>query len=436
MKQQQLFIILAVILLCLVTAWLYFSSDDTHTIRQLDTSKVDFSLANNDKMNEVQSASQNPVIENFALTDAQKASISTLVSGITDSADKFEAANLLSNICTARPPNKFTGYRALQSGATFKFELIPTIASTYILHGINNRVVSVNSVTKSLTMAVKNTADVSQQFILYSITRENIIDGSSLPTTQTYYYFVPKVSTLSSYALQYEHEQLSIRPIIKTTSGTPTTSVYKGQVFVFYSAASDAELEANALDVGQAVGIDPEDLQPGINQIYKDFIPATTSASGGASPPSAGSSNLSALTNAQVQSVIDSLLPSLKTYFTTPNPSESNPFANKGTGELTINVNLDDKAANEAFQDLSGPTNIAQSSTRALLESYLKQQKLEMGGIPALGEQLTQSANGNVAELLGRLKSCPTFDRSKYVTERQISQCSGCTPDPYLKGML
>lgn len=427
------------VLLVLYLVWGYITgSSHTNSLFLWSTkpvSNVDYSLTNNERMNEVPSTTTT-AREGFAIVDADPndKAIKQLLS-VTDTADKATIATRLAGICGSIKPDIFSGFRSLQSGATFKLEKVkdaittPSAPVEYIIHAIHGKVVSVDEATKTLTLAVKNTASNAQRFRAVSIGAGDVAGVSNIGTGTLYLESV----AVPGYALQYEHEQLSIRPI---KSATTTPKVFLGQAFVQFTT-TDAELEASALSLGYPLGLDGEDLQPGIRAIIPSDYAVTTSTTVTDAKPNSSTVSLSDLTNIQIKAVLESVVPDIKAYIekTGGESPKASAFGQK-EGELTINVNLDE-TGKETFQDLTGETNQAQNSVRALLAEYTKkQQTTELGGIPAVGEQLSAATPRLGDVLLGKLKSCPAFDRSKYLTERQIAQCSGCSPDPYLRGQL
>lgn len=425
------------VLLVLYLVWGYTTGSSHANSLFLWTTKpasVDYSLANNERMNEVP-ATTNMAREGFALTTAQSSALTEL-GKVTDPADKSTIATSLVSICGATKPNVFTGFRSLQSGATLKLEEVKTNGVSkspkeYVIHAIHGKVVTVDKATKTLTLGVKDTASNAQRFKAQPIDAiGGVVGVSNIGDGALYLESVEQ----PGYALQYEHEQLSIRPVKSTNP-----KAFLGQAFVTFPT-TDAELEASALSLGYPLGLDGEELQPGIRSIVPsdyEVATSTTIAGAGAAVPSSSSGALADLTNAQVKAVLDSIVPDIKSYIekTGGEAPKASAFGQK-EGELTINVNLDE-AGKDTFQDLTGETNQAQNSVRALLAAYTKkQQGVELGGIPAVGEQLSAATPKLGDVLLGKLKSCPAFDRSKYLTERQIAQCSGCSPDPYLRGQL
>lgn len=426
------------VLLILYLVWGYTTGSSQANSLFLWTTKpapVDYSLANNERMNEVPATMAR---EGFAIVegDLNDKAIKQLLT-VSNVDDKATIATRLAGICGSIKPDIFTGFRSLQSGATFKLEKVkdavtsPATPAEYIIHAIHGKVVSVDKATKTLTLAVKDTASEAQRFKAVSIGTDDVAGVFNIGTGALYLESV----AVPRYALQYEHEQLSIRPII---SSSAKPKVFLGQAFIQF-ATTDKELEASALSLGYPLGLDGEELQPGIRAIIpSDYeVATTTTVARAGAKPSSTSVSLADLTSEQIKAVLDSIVPDIKSYIekTDGKPPASNSFANK-EGELTINVNLDDEGKDN-FQDLTGETNQAQNSVRALLAAYTKkQQAMELGGIPAVGEQLSAATPKLGDVLLGKLKNCPAFDRSKYLTERQIAQCSGCSPDPYLRGQI
>ncbi len=428
------------VLLVLYLVWGYTTGSSHANSLFLWTTKpasVDYSLANNERMNEVPTTST--AREGFEIKtgDVNDKAITQLLT-VSNTTDKSTIATRLAGICGAVKPDIFTGFRSLQSGATLKLEEVKTNGVSkspkeYVIHAIHGKVVTVDKATNTLSLAVKDTASNTQRFKAVSIGTDEVAGVSSIGAGAGALYL--ESVEQPGYALQYEHEQLSLRPII---SPSTKPKVFLGQAFVTFST-TDAELEASALSLGYPLGLDGEELQPGIRSIVpSDYEVATsTTIAGAGAVPSSSSGALADLTNAQIKAVLDSVVPDIKSYIekTGGEAPKASAFGQK-EGELTINVNLDE-AGKDTFQDLTGETNQAQNSVRALLAAYTrKQQGVELGGIPAVGEQLSAATPKLGDVLLGKLKSCPAFDRSKYLTERQIAQCSGCSPDPYLRGQL
>ncbi len=424
------------VLLVLYLVWGYTTGSSHANSLFLWTTKptpVDYSLANNERMNEVPATTAR---EGFGTLKATDSKTLNELAALADIDDKKLVTDTLKGLCGATNNNVFTGFRSLQSGATFRLEEVKVNGvsknpAEYIIHAIHGKVVSVDKATNTLTLAVRDTASEAQRFKAVSIGTGDVAGVTNIGTGALYLESV----AVPAYALQYEHEQLSIRPI---KSATTTPKVFLGQAFVTFPT-TDKELEASALSLGYPLGLDGEELQPGIRAIIpSDYEVATsTTVAGAGAKPSSTSVSLADLTSEQIKAVLDSVVPDIKAYIekTDGKPPASNSFANK-EGELTINVNLDEDGK-DTFQDLTGETNQAQNSVRALLAAYTKkQQATELGGIPAVGEQLSAATPKLGDVLLGKLKSCPAFDRSKYLTERQIAQCSGCSPDPYLRGQI
>jgi hypothetical protein len=424
------------VLLVLYLVWGYTTGSSHANSLFLWSTKpasVDYSLANNERMNEVPTTST--AREGFALKATDSTTLNALAA-LTDTADKKLVTDTLKGLCGAANNNVFTGFRSLQSGATFKLEKVKDAVTTlaapaeYIIHAIHGKVVSVDKATNTLSLAVKDTSKAAQRFKEQKITKDGVLGVSNIGDGAVYLESVEQ----PEYALQYEHEQLSLRPLNKTAP-----RVFLGQAFIQF-ITTDKELEASALSLGYAVGLQGEELQPGVRSIIPsdyEVATSTTVAGAGAAAPSSSTVSLADLTNAQIKAVLDSIVPDIKSYIekTGGEAPKASAFGQK-EGELTINVNLDE-AGKETFQDLTGETNQAQNSVRALLAAYTKkQQGVELGGIPAVGEQLSAATPKLGDVLLGTIKSCPAFDRSKYLTERQIAQCSGCSPDPYLRGQL
>lgn len=323
------------------------------------------------------------------------------------------------NYCN--PENqKIQGYRSLESGATLKFEVIDQDSNEYYLHGPPYKVVSVE-VGNSLMLKAKSEVAISKQkFKRVAKTIEN-----------TPCFVFTYGTNTPNLALQYEHEHLSLRPL------KLDESPFSGQCFVLYNATLE-DIEANSLSLGIGVPrLGNEDLKgsghDNLVLLSKDGEPVQVS--GGSSGDSGDASDLLGdLTKKQYTDLLKLILNDVKIYDDNK-PGGDNPFA-IGENGLTLNVNLDSSKAGEeanedTFIDLKGDN--SSTSVRQLLDTYTKSKK---GG--TFLEELNNDGNlSSVSQVLrNKFKGCPGYDRNKYYTERQISQCSGCSPDDLLRGKL
>ena len=314
---------------------------------------------------------------------------------------------------------KIQGYRSLESGATFKFEMVGNKENNeFYLHGPPYKVVSVDT-GNSLTLKAKNQVDASKQ----KFKKETKTVNGSDCVVFTYGDNTPKL------ALQYEHEHLSLRPL--RADSTP----FMGQCFVLYDNADVEEIEANSLALG--IGIPQLGNEQLSGSGHNNVVLAGSGDTNNNQPtPTVVSEtdNLGDLTQAQFQELMKLVLKDVKLYQDTVNdskPGDQNAFA-FGEEGLNINVNLSSsETEGDTFTDLKGDN--ASTSVRDLLNNYTKSKK----GTPFL-QQVEEGGNlKSVSDALrNRFKGCPGFDRSKYLTERQIAQCSGCSPDDFLRGKL
>lgn len=315
---------------------------------------------------------------------------------------------------------KIQGYRSLESGATLKFEMVGNKENNeFYLHGPPYKIVSVDK-GNNLTLKGKNQVDANTQ----KFKKETKTVNGSDCVVFTYGDNTPKL------ALQYEHEHLSLRPL--RADSTP----FMGQCFVIYDNADVKEIEANSLALG--IGIPQLGNEQLSGSGHNNVVLTGSGFPNNNNQPTptvvSETDNLGDLTQAQFQELMKLVLKDVKLYQETVNdskPGNQNPFA-FGEEGLNINVNLGSgETDGDTFTDLKGDN--ASTSVRDLLNNYTKSKK----GTSFL-QQVEEGGNmKSVSDVLrNRFKGCPGFDRSKYLTERQIAQCSGCSPDDFLRGKL
>lgn len=339
----------------------------------------------------------------------------------TTTADSTPTASIADNNSCKPEFQKIQGFRSLESGATLKFEMVGDKENNdFYLHGPPYKVVSVDK-GNSLTLKAKNQIDASKQ----KFKKENKTVNGSNCVVFTYGDNTPKL------ALQYEHEHLSLRPL--KADNTP----FMGQCFILYDNADVEDIEANSLALGIGIPqLGNEQLSgSGHNNIV---LSDSSSIRNDTSQPTptiiSPTDTLGDLTQTQFQDLIKLVLKDVKLYQEKVNdgkPGDQNAFA-FGEDGLNINVNLGSgETDRDTFTDLKGDN--SSTSVRDLLNTYTQSKK---------GKSfLTQVEEGenmkSVSDILrNRFKGCPGFDRSKYLTERQISQCSGCSPDNFLRGKM
>ncbi len=400
-------------------------------------------------------------IENFAPIsqadyDKFKAAAQTSVTAdaLTD-AQKTEILGLLG--CQNAINQNMQGYRSAESGATFKVEEVrDTAANTkkYIIHASGDLVLSVDSVTGSLSKAVKNTKDTKQLF-----DKEDVLDaaGKAIGTVM----FTKALTGGIKFGLQYEHEALSLRPLNKPDPAKPAMPFGRGQQFTYDVNLKGELLDAAAMALGYrlAPGVGSADLQNvgGVAVCGAgsgSSVPVTTKA-GGAAP----NQSLCSLTEKQFNDAISAAVANISAFNQSAGGAQpgtqNNPFANK---PIKFNVNLSGlggqstgsgtgsapKGVLSGFADIpsngqkEGFADIASSGSgtgqvRSLIQAWDASQnpgsETDFGGFPTSAGTL-----GNA--LRGKMVSCPKIDRTQYYTERQLAQCAGCTPDAYLRGQL
>ena len=331
------------------------------------------------------------------------------------------SSNETNNNNSCKPEfQKIQGFRSLESGATLKFEMIGNKENNeFYLHGPPYKVVSVDK-GNSLTLKAKNQVNASKQ----KFKKENKTVNGSDCVVFTYGDNTPKL------ALQYEHEHLSLRPL--RADSTP----FMGQCFILYDNADVEEIEANSLALGIGIPQLGNEHLAGSGHNNVVLTGSGSSINNNQPTPTVVSStdNLGDLTQVQFQELMKLVLKDVKLYQDTVNegkPGDQSVFA-LGEEGLNVNVNLSSgETDGDTFTDLKGDN--ASTSVRDLLNTYTQSKK----GTSFL-QQVEEGGNmKSVSDALrNKFKGCPGFDRSKYLTERQISQCSGCSPDDFLRGKL
>ena len=439
-------LILVIVVLGLLYRYRYWVYDPT---------PVSLPKAHNNFTNNYQTVQEMnaAAIESFAVSDADFKKFlteATAANGLTLDQRK----TILSGLgCQTAIDQNMEGYRSLESGATFKVEKVSKIGEPdkYIIHAADNLVLSVDPATGRLSRAVKNTNDAKQLF-----TRETVKDAAGADTSTVI--FIKQLASSSKLALQYEHESLSLRPL--DTTGKP----WRGQQFTL-----DVNLKGDLLD--NAAMVLGYRLAPSVGgaDLQNAGTVAMCGAGSGAATPlptttragTTSSSSLNALTQQQINDIAAAVSANINSFNQASGGAQpgtlNNPFANR---PFRINLNLGglgtqtatptsaamrgrvssgfadiprNRSQIEGFETAAGnefKTGQVQDLIRAwdsIQPSAVQSDNL--GGIPAGAKSL-----GNA--LRGKMVSCPKIDRSQYYTERQLSQCLGCTPDPLLRGEL
>lgn len=337
-------------------------------------------------------------------------------------------------------------FRNKLSGATFRFQKVDKFSSVedYLLLGEsgNGRVVEAQQDT-SLKYAIKDSANTSQIF-----TKTSAGTGSDV-------YFVSKA--YPDYALQYEHDHLSLR----THNGTP----YEGQKFIELDEDDKALKDSISFGIGKP-HLSQDDLQ---SKGPRTFVFVGNDGSATAETDvsqivNQSQSALDNLTQEQLKEVVGNVLRDYNQYKTAEQQRVSSMFGDK---PLQFNVNLGSgsnsgPAEVEGFKNMSnGPSNLEQfdnlrngtnnsSDVRTLLNRYsqqlssIPQQNASFGNnnLAGVSGSAVNRMSASVDEYVNKLqeaaggtsfKGCPRVDRSKYVTGRQVSRCYGCNPDSSLQ---
>lgn len=324
------------------------------------------------------------------------------------------------------------GYRSLFSGAAFKFTESSKGSGEFFLLGPDMRVVQVaGDGTGSLSLEIKNESPLLQLFKREVATKDNM--GKDIATGgETCYVFTPKNSP--DMALQYEHEHLSLRPIARSTEGN-NPMPFMGQCFLRFRATEE-ELNARTLATGLAIpSLGARHLQPtarGGEMVRQGFRTNT---------------ELERMTREREEKA---RTPAVRDYAEYQNKTggpqmevgqQGNPFANN---PIQLNIDLASVIGRDGFQDNDARNpESGGTSVRALLDKYTK----EASGDNATGtthvsdkdmainKAYHSAMNGNANAFGGTSAlGCPSIDRSKYYTERQLAQCAGCTPDSFMRG--
>lgn len=316
-----------------------------------------------------------------------------------------------------------SGYRSLFSGAVFKFTESSKDSGDYFLFGPDMRVVEVSDDgTNSLFMSIKNKNPQQQLFKRELATKDNT--GANIASgSEICYVFTPKKS--KDMALQYEHEYLSVRPIIRDAE-TDEPRPFIGQCFLRFQATEE-ELNASALATGLGI--------PSLNS--RNLV----SKSGFTGNAQDSLANITRQIEEQARS------PAIRDYAEYQNKTggpqtevgeQGNPFANK---PIQVNLDLASILGRDGFQDNDARNpDSGSTSVRALLDNYTSMlngntgvssqvSSKELAVNKAYRESLDNSASNGAGVPVG----CPGIDRSMYYTERQLSQCAGCTPDDSMR---
>ncbi len=404
-NKKMLFLIISLIAAVIIT---YYALN-LSSIHSQNNTAVDYSLTNNHAMNIIPGYK-----EGFQGETTTTAPVRTL-----------SAVDLA--LCPTQAVNTISAVRSLYSGATFKVETIMLSKPNEVfICGHGNFVIErVNGASNALKLAIK---DTSGNNVLQKFVKEELVN----PTDAASKCIVFKGYDTELY-IQYEHEHLSLRPL---NSGNKP---FLGQCFVSYTATPD-EINSHALAIGiSKVGLDGSEL-------------VDSGVAGSVNVPSAPGSGLTSTqtlqqeTDAKYASALDGIMSKLNLLSSQlqGDTVSSSVFGNKDA--IKINVDLSggsDKAgftnvsSRSSFQDMaasgSGTATVSQ-----LLDQYLGTTgTLELGNIPAVSGSLSNNGLLEIKQALqNKFKGCPALDRSKYYTERQLAQCSGCNPDAFLRGQL
>lgn len=335
-------------------------------------------------------------------------------------------------------------FRNKLSGATFRFQKLDkfdTANNDYFLLGNigNGMVIEANQDT-SLKYATKDSTNNSQKFVKTNSGNES--------------YFINKA--YPDYALQYEHDHLSLR----THNGTP----FEGQKFIMLNENDKALKDAVSFGIGQP-HLNKNDLQSKGPRTFvflnSDGANATqTDVNQLLQDPA-----LEQLTHEQLKDVVGNILRDYNQYKQHSQQLKGGVFGDK---PIQFNVNLSDgNTSSNNVANVEGFTNIHKGDTmdtfidlkngnsnntsldvRALLNRYSQQDTntLDTNTLNTNTLSNITSNNNNNLSSIGSIskglsaaaagtsfQGCPKIDRSNYLTGRLVSRCYGCNADSSLQ---
>lgn len=405
-----------IVLLCaiIVSLFIMYYAFNLVSSKTTQVNNVDYSLSNNHTMNIVPGSK-----EGFQVATT------TVANTTTTPARTLSTVELA--LCPTQPASLISAVRSLYSGATFKIETItPSKPNEVFICGPGNFVVElVSGASNALKLAVKNT---SGNNLLQKFVKEELVN----PTDTNSKCIVFKAFDTVLY-IQYEHEHLSLRPL--NTGNKP----FLGQCFVSYVATPE-EINSHALAIGiSKVGLDGSEL-------------IDSGVTGSVNVPEVTGSGLSSAqtlqqeTDTKYAEALSGVMEKINLLSSQLQgaPVSSSVFGNKDA--IKINVDLSGSSDKAGFANISGRANFQDmaasgsgtASVSQLLDQYLGASgTLELGNIPAVSGSLSNNGLLEIKQALqNKFKGCPSIDRSKYYTERQLAQCSGCNPDAFLRGQL
>lgn len=411
-KYKQHIILLCVIIISLFIMYYAFNFISPKTG---ELHNIDYSLLNNHAMNIIPGSK-----EGF------QANTSTTVAGTTTTVPARTLSTVELALCPTQPASNISAVRSLYSGATFKIETIsPSKPSEVFICGPGNFVVElVGGASNALKLAIKNT---SGNNLLQKFVKEELVN----PTDANSKCIVFRASDTTLY-IQYEHEHLSLRPL--NVNNKP----FVGQCFVSYVATPE-EIDAHALAIGiSKVGLDGSEL-------------VDSGITGDVNVPSATGSglinynDLHDMYSSHYNDVLNNLMSKIDVIGLQLNNQNisSSVFGNKDA--IKINVDLSGSGDKAGFENISGRSNFQDmaatgsgtATVTQLLDQYIGASNLELGNIPGLAGSMSNNGLSEIKQALqNKFKGCPSIDRNKYYTERQLAQCSGCNPDEFLRGQL
>lgn len=340
-------------------------------------------------------------------------------------------------------------YRNKLSGATFRFQKLDKFNvnnTDYFLLGNvgNGMVVEANSNDTSLKFATKDSTNDSQKFTKLTVPNSTDV------------YFVSKAA--SSYALQYEHDHLSLR--------THNDAPFEGQKFVLLNEKDKALKSAVSFGLGKP-HLNKDDLE---SKGPRTFVFLGSDGNATVSQSDMGQllqdPALEQLTHDQLKEVVGNVLRDYNQFKQTENKTQGGVFGSK---PLQFNVNLNDGSSSsgnvsrpvnvegfentnnhnhnnnktnlDTFIDLRNSNANESLDVRSLLNRYSQQQQqMQSGGFASSAiNNNNLSGIGSISKELARaaagtsFQGCPKIDRSKYVTGRQVARCYGCNPDSSLQ---
>lgn len=422
--------VILVVVLCIYLYVNYYNTKSPTNLNAIATTSIGSSL--NTDSYDVNNVPSSNIVERFVEGNVPFEQLSP-----SDQQSKCEAIS-----------RDIETYRNKLSGATFRFQKLDKFNADntdYFLLGNvgNGMVVEANRDDTSLKFATKDSTNDSQKFTKLTVPNSTDV------------YFVSKATP--SYALQYEHDHLSLR--------THNDAPFEGQKFVLLNEGDKALKSAVSFGLGKP-HLNKDDLE---SKGPRTFVFLGSDGNATVSQSDMGQllqdPALEQLTHDQLKEVVGNVLRDYNQFKQTENKTQGGVFGSK---PLQFNVNLNDGSSSsgnvsrpvnvegfentntnhnnhktnlDTFIDMKNGNTNTSLDVRSLLNRYSQQQQqMQSGGFASSAiSNNNLSGIGSMSKDLARaaagtsFQGCPKIDRSKYVTGRQVARCYGCNPDSSLQ---